>query len=99
MYKTSSNTRLKYKGLSLWIDRILSHSIWHQLAVLLISAMAALLIAWILLAIHPVKDVYSIQHISPLLFPFYLLIDANAFHDIYVSQGISKWTLDTIFCN
>lgn len=93
MYKTSSNTRLKYKGLSLWIDRILSHSIWHQLAVLLISAMAALLIAWILLAIHPVKDVYSIQHISPLLFPFYLLIDANAFHDIYVSQGISKWTL------
>ena len=88
------HTKRKLGGLSLWMDRALSHSMGYQFVILLIIAMVTLLIAWSLVALFPMSEVHDINHVSPLVYPFYLLIDSNALNAIYLdgeSKSVRWW--------
>ena len=87
------HTKRKLGGLSLWMDRALSHSMGYQFVILLIIAMVTLLIAWSLVAMFPMSEVHDINHVSPLVYPFYLLIDSNALNAIYLDGESKSGTL------
>lgn len=85
------------RRLRLNIDRILSKSALKQLVILLVILLALFAISFIVLSIagDDWKHYCDEKHISRWIFPLYLLIDANAFNDLYTDTDfvISKTTL------
>ena len=86
-----NKTHSKFK---LWFDRLLSKSIWEQFAVL--GGVLAVLFAlsWIFLSISGCNwHSFANESKAPeWLLPIYLLIDTNAFNNIYIN-GVRGWAL------
>lgn len=87
----------KNRRLTLAFDRLLSRSLAKQLLILVgvMVILFALSHIALNLAGDDWKDYCDQKHISRWVFPLYLLIDANAFNDLYTTEShqISKLTL------
>ena len=85
------------RKLALAFDRLLSRSLMQQMLILV--GIMVLLFAISFIALNLSGDDWKLycddKHISRWIFPLYLLIDANAFNDLYTDTGytISKLTL------
>lgn len=85
------------RKLALAFDRLLSRSLIQQMLILV--GIMVLLFAISFIALNLSGDDWKLycddKHISRWIFPLYLLIDANAFNDLYTDTGytISKLTL------
>lgn len=95
--KNHSTMKKKERRLALAFDRLLSKSLAKQLLILV--GIMAVMFAISYLALSLAGDDWKYhcdqKHISRWIFPLYLLIDANAFNDLYTAEGyeISKLTL------
>ena len=89
--------RKRNRNLALAFDRLLSKSLAKQLLILV--GVMAILFAISYLALSLAGDDWQAycdkKNISRWIFPLYLLIDANAYNDLYTAEGfkISKLTL------
>lgn len=78
----------------LWFDRLLSKSIARQFAVLAVVLVVLFLLSWLFLKWsgceweHFSKN----KNIPEWLLPLYLLIDTNAFNNLYIN-GVHGWAL------
>ena len=81
---------MKNKKKSLWLsfDRVLAHDLKWQVLILIGVLAATFLISWLLLTLS--GDEWSRfcerKNISPLIAPLYLLIDGNAFNNLYMGE-------------
>ena len=78
----------------LWFDRLLSKSLIRQFAVLGVVLFVLFLISWGCLNISGCEWKQFAEHsnIPEFLLPLYLLIDTNAFNNLYIN-GIHGWAL------
>jgi len=81
----------------LWLrfDRVLSNSLWKQLAILAVVLVIALGLSYLLLSFSG-ADWQQFCHdkkLSPWLLPLYLLIDTNALNNLYIDGGVTGWML------
>lgn len=83
-----------YSRIKLWFDRLLSKSLLRQFAILGVVLFFLFLISWFFLHISGCnwKDFAQESNISEWLLPLYLLIDTNAFSNLYMN-GIHGWAL------
>ena len=81
-----------YRGLWLRFDRTLSHDPLRQVLILAGVLMTAYILSHILLSIFDGnwQEYCEENKISKLMFPFYLLIDGNAFSNFYNDDHTSK---------
>ena len=89
-------TKKKQKrSLLLWFDRILAQDLFRQAIVLVVILFIIFLISYSLLSLSGSdwQAYCEKQHISKWAFPFYLLIDGNAFNNFYGSETVSRWTI------
>lgn len=84
----------KRNTFKLFIDRALSQKIWHQILILVITLVLLMGVSSLLLLCSKTAwfGFCEEQHLSPILLPFYLLIDTNALNCIYTG-GQSGWML------
>ena len=73
----------KHKSLLLRFDRILAQDLQRQILILVAVLFVIFLISFILLSVsgHDWQEYCQKDHVSKWVFPLYLLIDGNAFHD------------------
>lgn len=85
----NSSSRLK-----LWFDRLLSKSLWRQFSFLGIFLFFLFLLSWLFLHVSGCdwKNFADKSDIPEWLLPLYLLIDSNAFNNLYIN-GINGWAL------
>ena len=78
----------------LWFDRLLSKSIWEQFAVLGGVLAVLFVLSWVFLSISGCDwDSFANESEAPeWLLPIYLLIDTNAFNNLYIN-GVRGWAL------
>jgi hypothetical protein len=78
----------------LWFDRLLSKSLLQQFAILGVVLFALFLLSWFFLHISGCewKQFAKDSNVSEWLLPLYLLIDTNAFNNLYIN-GIHGWAL------
>ena len=77
----------------LWFDRLLSESLWKQFAILAVILFVLFLLSWFLLHISGCNwQDFADSNIPEWLLPLYLLIDTNAFNNLYIN-GIHGWAL------
>ena len=78
----------------LWFDRLLSKSLIQQFAFLGVLLFALFLLSWFLLNISGCnwKDFAHESKAPEWLLPLYLLIDTNAFNNLYIN-GVHGWAL------
>lgn len=85
------------RRLTLAFDRLLSKSLIKQLLILVGIMVVLFAVSYIALNLagDDWKEYCDKKNISRWIFPLYLLIDANAFNDLYTAEGfkISKLTL------
>ena len=78
-------------------DRILSQGVWKQMLLLLVMLVALFAVSFLCLSLSGDDWIHycDSKHINKWLFPLYLLIDGNAFNDLYTNENypISKSTL------
>lgn len=86
-----NKTHSKFK---LWFDRLLSKSIWEQFAVLGGVLAVLFVLSWVFLSISGCDwDSFANESEAPeWLLPIYLLIDTNAFNNLYIN-GVRGWAL------
>lgn len=84
----------KHKSLLLRFDRILAQDLQRQVLILVGVLFVIFLISFFLLSISGSdwQEYCKNQHISKWVFPLYLLIDGNAFHDL-CSEDVSGLTV------
>lgn len=84
----------KHKSLLLWFDRILAQDLQRQAIILIAVLFTIFLASFILLSLsgNDWQDYCKHENISKWVFPLYLLIDDNAFHD-FCSGEVSKLTV------
>ena len=85
------------KKRTLWLrfDRALSHDLGKQVLILVGILFAVFCSSFVLLSLSG-RDwiAYCDQHqLNKFFFPLFLLIDDNAFHDVYSSSEVNGWTL------
>ncbi len=78
----------------LWFDRLLSESLSKQFAILAAVLFVLFLLSWFFLHISGCnwRDFAENSNIPEWLLPLYLLIDTNAFNNLYIN-GIHGWAL------
>ena len=76
------------RSLLLWFDRVLSHDLAKQVFILVGILLVIFILAFVTLSVFsPDWTKYcNDHHISKWIFPFYLLIDSNAFTNLYNSE-------------
>ena len=79
---------------SLWFDRLLSESLWKQFAILAAVLFVLFWLSWFFLHISGCdwQDFAKNSNIHEWLLPLYLLIDTNAFNNLYIN-GVHGWAL------
>lgn len=85
----------KHRSLLLRFDRILARDLLRQVAILALVLGVIFVISFILLSISGSdwRDYCVAHHISKWVFPLYLLIDGNAFHDFCTEENASGLTV------
>lgn len=85
----------KQKSLLLRFDRILAQDLQRQVLILVGVLFVIFLISFFLLSISGSdwQDYCKNQHISRWVFPLYLLIDGNTFHDICSNTKVNGLTI------
>lgn len=83
-----------HQWIKLWFDRLLSKSLVRQFAVLGVVLFVLFLISWGCLNLSGCewKQFAKSSNIPEFLLPLYLLIDTNAFNNLYIN-GIHGWAL------
>ena len=83
-----------HNSIKLWFDRLLSKSLIRQFAVLGAVLFVLFLISWLCLNLSGCewKQFARSSNIPEFLLPLYLLIDTNAFNNLYIN-GIHGWAL------
>ena len=78
----------------LWFDRLLSKSLIQQLVVLLCTLFLLFLLSWLFLYWSGCdwEDFADKSNAPDFLLPLYLLIDSNAFNNLYIN-GVNGWPL------
>lgn len=77
----------------LWFDRLLSKNIWEQFKALGIVLLALFFIFWGFLHLSGCDWSFAKSSKAPeWLLPLYLLIDTNAFNNLYIN-GVKGWAL------
>ena len=87
--------RKRHKSLLLHFDRILSQDVLRQSLLLIAILAVVFVISFALLSVAG-NDWWAfcgVNHISKWVFPLYLLIDSNAFHDFCTYSGASGTTV------
>ena len=88
---------MKKKKRKLWLDfdRALSHDLGKQVLILLGILLVIFGISHLLLYISGEgwRTNYKDDSINAFLFPLYLLIDGNTFHEFRTEMGAKGWTL------
>ena len=86
-----SKSHNKFK---LWFDRLLSKSLVRQFAFLAVALVVLFLLSWLFLHLSGCewKQFAKGSNIPEFLLPLYLLIDTNAFNNLYIN-GIHGWAL------
>lgn len=81
----------KHKSILLRFDRILAQDLQRQILILVVVLFVIFLISFILLSIsgHDWQEYCRKENISRWVFPLYLLIDGNAFHDFSSNKEVS----------
>lgn len=84
--------RNKFK---LFVDRALSESPWRQVGFLAILLAASLLVSYFCLSFSGAdwESFCAQKKVSPWLLPLYLLIDSNAFNEIYMGGETHGWRM------
>lgn len=87
--KTKRHDRIK-----LGFDRLLSESLLKQFALLAVALLGLFLLSWFFLHLSGCdwKDFAERSNIPEWLLPLYLLIDTNAFNNLYIN-GVRGWAL------
>jgi len=90
--------RKSNRNLLLWFDRILSQDLLKQVLMLVGILVAVYLVSYAVLTLSGSDwmQYCDKQNISPIVFPFYLLIDGNAFSSFY-SDGEVTLSRTTVF--
>lgn len=85
----------KHKSLLLRFDRILAQDLQRQILILVAVLFVIFLISFILLSVsgHDWQEYCQKDHVSKWVFPLYLLIDGNAFHDFCSNENVSGITV------
>lgn len=85
----------KHKSLLLRFDRILAQDLQRQVLILVGVLFVIFLISFFLLSISGSdwQEYCKNQHISKWVFPLYLLIDGNTFHDICSNTKVNGLTI------
>lgn len=85
----------KHKSLLLRFDRILAQDLQRQILILIAVLFVIFLISFFLLSIsgNDWQEFSKNHHISKWLFPLYLLIDGNTFHDFCNSEEANGLTV------
>lgn len=77
----------------LWFDRLLSESLWKQFAILAAVLFVLFWLSWFFLHISGCDwQDFATGNIPEWLLPLYLLIDTNAFNNLYI-KGVHGWAL------
>ena len=77
----------------LWFDRLLSESLWKQFAILAAVLFVLFWLSWFFLHIAGCDGQdFATGNIPEWLLPLYLLIDTNAFNNLYI-KGVHGWAL------
>lgn len=86
--------------LKLWFDRFLSKSLWKQFVLVFTFLVFALFFSYLILPVWSDnwKEICNANHINKWLLPIYLLVDSNAFNNIYIDDSeegnlVTVWTL------
>ena len=87
--KTKNHNKFK-----LWFDRLLSKSLFRQFAIVGCVLFFLFLLSWIFLHISGCewKQFAKNSNLPEWLLPLYLLIDTNAFNNLYIN-GVHGWAL------
>lgn len=82
------------RKIKLWFDRLLSESLLKQFAFLTVLLFGLFLLSWLFLHLSGCewKDFAEKSDIPEVLLPLYLLIDTNAFNNLYIN-GVHGWAL------
>ncbi len=82
------------RKVKLWFDRLLSESLLKQFAFLTVLLFGLFLLSWLFLHLSGCewKDFAEKSDIPEVLLPLYLLIDTNAFNNLYIN-GVRGWAL------
>lgn len=82
------------RKIKLWFDRLLSESLLKQFAFLTVLLFGLFLLSWLFLHLSGCewKDFAEKSDIPEVLLPLYLLIDTNAFNNLYIN-GVRGWAL------
>ncbi|MBO7491663.1 MAG: hypothetical protein J6T59_04400 [Bacteroidales bacterium] len=85
----------KRKNIKLFLDRAMSRSFGRQIVMLLILFVVLLAISFLLLSISGAdwRAFCQRQGLAPWLLPVYLLIDTNAFNNLYLGGDVHGWML------
>lgn len=85
----------KHKSLLLLFDRILAQDLLRQVFILVALLFLIFLVSFFLLSIsgNDWLDYCQRDHVSKWVFPLYLLIDGNAFHDFCSNKDVSALTV------
>lgn len=85
----------KHKSLLLQFDRILAQDLQRQILILIAVLFVIFLISFFLLSIsgNDWQEFSKNHHISKWVFPLYLLIDGNTFHDFCSSEEANGLTV------
>ena len=79
----------------LWFDRLLSKSLWRQLAILAVVLAVAFGMSYALLSASGAEweAFCEAKKLDKWLLPLYLLIDTNALNNLYIDSGVHGWML------
>lgn len=93
--KIHRNMTKKHKFLLLRFDRILAQDLQRQILILIAVLFIIFLISFVLLSLsgHDWLDYCRKVNVSKWVFPLYLLIDGNAFHDFCSNEDVSGLTV------
>ena len=82
------------RKIKLWFDRLLSESLLKQFAFQTVLLFGLFLLSWLFLHLSGCewKDFAEKSDIPEVLLPLYLLIDTNAFNNLYIN-GVRGWAL------
>ena len=84
----------RHNSLKLRFDRLLSRSLWEQFLFLGVVLLVLFLLSWAFLNLSGCdwKDFAAKSNIPEWLLPLYLLIDTNAFNNLYIN-GVNGWAM------
>lgn len=93
---------MKRKKKSPWLrfDRVLAHDLGQQGLILLGVLAIAFIVSWVLLTLsgNEWQEFCKGQEINPFVAPLYLLIDGNAFNNLYMGKDSAKGLTVVIGC-